>query len=156
MQGLRECAMYILHLFFAIVHFTTELSDWKRHKWSRGNASERHEFSFFQRRDWSCQVTESASLPALWDCFISASSVLLPRQSPIPWMSDMSRLLTYRNGESKTQLQAGMAQVTTSWAVVQPIVFCQLILIPPNQQKLNGSSSTKRFKSSGVTISLPS
>lgn len=147
MQGLRECAMYILHLFFAIVHFTTEPSDCKRHKWSRGNACERHEFSFFQRRDWSCQVTESASLPALWDCFISASSVLLPRQNPIPWMSDMNCLLTYRNCESKTQLQAGMAQVTH---------FMSSDTAHSIQQKVNGSSSTKRFKSSGVTISLPS
>lgn len=54
----------------------------------------------------------------------------------------------------KHSYMPGWLRLSISWAVIQPIVFCQLILIPPNQ--LNGSSSTKRFKSSGVTISLPS
>lgn len=77
----------------------------KRNKGSKGNACERHEFSFFQRSDWSCQVTESVSLSALWDCCVSASSILLPPQNLIPWSGDLNCLLTYRNCETKTQLQ---------------------------------------------------
>lgn len=110
---------------------------------------------------WEARVLllpeEWLELPSHWVSLplCSVGLLYLCQQCPPPPTKPHPMYWWFELSIQTTATSWGWLRLPTSWAVIQPILFCQLILIPLSQQKLNGSSFTKRSKCSGVTISLP-